>query len=194
MNKLTEVFDTLANIAGGVILNNKFVLNSTTAVSRVKVKHEPKNFYCLSVKGKAFYVKSNNKISITGNSVHTEGMTWLFKEFIKEHRDIWTDELKSQLYTIAEKMVQLEDKFIDLAFNSNAIEGLTSDEVKTYIRYITDRRLIGLGMKGIYKVKVNPLPWVEEILGAPEHTNFFENKSTAYSKGALTGNWGSVWK
>lgn len=132
--------------------------------------------------------------SIKDESVHTEGMTWLFKEFVKEHRDIWTDELKSQIYTIAEKMVELEDKFIDLAFGTNAIEGLTVDEVKTYIRYITDRRLIGLGMKGIYKVKVNPLPWVEEILGAPEHTNFFENRSTAYSKGSLTGTWGSVWK
>lgn len=132
--------------------------------------------------------------SIKDESVHTEGMTWLFKEFVKEHRDIWTDELKSQLYTIAEKMVELEDKFIDLAFGSNAIEGLSVDEVKTYIRYITDRRLIGLGMKGIYKVKVNPLLWVEEILGAPEHTNFFENKSTAYSKGSLTGTWSSVWK
>lgn len=132
--------------------------------------------------------------SIKDESLHTEGMTWLFKEFLKEHRDIWTDELKSQLYTIAEKMVELEDKFIDLAFDGNEFEGLTSDEVKTYIRYITDRRLIGLGMKGIFKVKKNPLPWVEELLGAPEHQNFFEGKATAYAKGALTGSWSKVWK
>ena len=132
--------------------------------------------------------------SIKDESLHTEGMTWLFKEFLKEHRDIWTDELKSQLYSIAEKMVELEDKFIDLAFNGMEFEGLTSAEVKTYIRYITDRRLIGLGMKGIFKIKVNPLPWVEEILGAPEHANFFEGKSTAYAKGALTGSWSNIWK
>ena len=132
--------------------------------------------------------------SIKDESVHVEGMTWLFKEFLKEHRDIWTDDLKGQLYTIAEKMVELEDKFIDLAFDGGEFEGLTADEVKTYIRYITDRRLIGLGMKGIFKIKVNPLPWVEEMLGAPEHTNFFEQKATAYAKGALTGKWGNVWK
>lgn len=132
--------------------------------------------------------------SIRDESLHVDGMTWLFKEFLKEHRDIWTDELKSQLYIIAEKMVELEDKFIDLAFESGGIEGLTDEEVKKYIRYITDRRLIGLGMKGIYKVKVNPLPWVEEILNAPEHANFFEQRATAYSKGSLTGSWGNVWK
>lgn len=132
--------------------------------------------------------------SIRDESCHCEGMTWLFREFIKEHRDIWNDELKQQLYSIAEKMVELEDKFIDLAFANNEMEGLTIEEVKQYIRYIADRRLIGLGMKGIFKVKANPLPWVEEILGAPEHANFFEQKATAYSKGALSGSWGDVWK
>lgn len=132
--------------------------------------------------------------SIKDESVHVDGMTWLFKELVKEHRDIWTDDLKSQLYTIAEKMVELEDKFIDLAFETGGVEGLTIEEVKNYIRYIADRRLIGLGMKGIFKVKTNPLPWVEEILNAPEHANFFEQRATAYSKGALTGDWGNVWK
>lgn len=132
--------------------------------------------------------------SIKDESVHVEGMTWLFKEFIKEHRDIWTDELKEQLYSIAEKMVELEDKFIDLAFETGGVEGLTIEDVKKYIRYIADRRLIGLGMKGIFKVKTNPLPWVEEILNAPEHANFFEQRATAYAKGSLTGSWSAVWK
>lgn len=139
--------------------------------------------------------------SIRDESVHVEGMTWLFKEFIKEHRDIWTDALKSQLYTIAEKMVELEDKFIDLAYElvdndtqSDVFANLKREDVKKYIRYIADRRLIGLGMKGIFKVKHNPLPWVEEILNAPEHTNFFEQRATAYSKGALTGSWADIWK
>lgn len=132
--------------------------------------------------------------SIKDESVHVEGMTWLFKELLKEHKDIWTDDLKSQLYMIAEKMVELEDKFIDLAFASGGVEGLEMGDVKKYIRYIADRRLIGLGMKGIFKVKTNPLPWVEEILNAPEHANFFEQKATAYSKGSLTGSWSNVWK
>ena len=139
--------------------------------------------------------------SIKDESVHVDGMTWLFKEFLKEHKDIWTDDLKRQLYKIAEKMVELEDKFIDLAYElvedddqSEVFKNLTKNEVKQYIRYIADRRLIGLGMRGIFKVKNNPLPWVEEILNAPEHANFFEQRATAYSKGSLTGEWGKVWK
>jgi ribonucleoside-diphosphate reductase beta chain len=130
--------------------------------------------------------------SIADESLHCESMIRLFREFIKENKDIWTDQLKAQIYTVAEKMVELEDKFIDLAFGVNEMEGLTKEDVKQYIRYIADRRLISLGMRGIFKVKKNPLPWVDGMLGTT-HTNFFENKSTDYAKGALTGNWDQVW-
>jgi len=90
-------------------------------------------------------------------------------------------------------MVELEDKFIDLAFAMGPMEGLTPEEVKKYIRYIADRRLISLGMRGIFKVKKNPLPWVEEMINAPTHTNFFENRATDYARGALSGDWSDVW-
>jgi ribonucleoside-diphosphate reductase beta chain len=90
-------------------------------------------------------------------------------------------------------MVELEDKFIDLAFGMGPMKNLTSEDVKQYIRYIADRRLISLGMKGIFKVKKNPLPWVEEMINAPTHTNFFENRSTDYAKGALSGKWDDIW-
>ena len=131
--------------------------------------------------------------SIVDETQHTEGMIKLFRSYIEENKDIWNDSLKSKIYTIAEKMVELEDKFIDLSFATGAIEGLTSDEVKEYIRYIADRRLISMGMRGIFKRKKNPLPWVEEMINAPTHTNFFENRATDYAKGSLSGNWDKVW-
>lgn len=131
--------------------------------------------------------------SIVDETMHAEGMIKLFRTYIEENKEIWNDELKGKIYTIAERMVQLEDKFIDLAFSMGAMEGLNSEDVKKYIRYITDRRLISLGLKGIMKVKKNPLPWVEEMINAPTHTNFFENRATDYAKGATTGDWGDVW-
>ena len=131
--------------------------------------------------------------SIVDETMHAENMMKLFKTYIQENNEIWNDGLKSRIYAIAEKMVELEDRFIDLAFSSGEMEGLTADELKKYIRYIADRRLIGLGMKGIFKVKRNPLPWVEEMINAPTHTNFFENRSTDYAKAAHTGTWDEVW-
>jgi ribonucleoside-diphosphate reductase beta chain len=131
--------------------------------------------------------------SIVDETQHAESMIKLFRSFVEENRDIWNDKLKGEIYSIAEKMVDLEDKFIDLSFSLGEMQELTADEVKKYIRYIADRRLISLGLKGIFKVKKNPLPWVETMINAPGHTNFFENKATDYAKGALGGNWDEVW-
>jgi ribonucleoside-diphosphate reductase beta chain len=131
--------------------------------------------------------------SIVDETIHAESMIKLFRTFIEENKDIWNDELKGQIYTIAEKMVALEDRFIDLAFSMGPMDNLDADDVKRYIRYIADRRLIALGLKGIMKVKKNPLPWVEEMINAPTHTNFFENRATDYAKGALSGTWEDVW-
>ena len=131
--------------------------------------------------------------SIVDETIHAESMIKLFRTYIEENKEIWNDDLKSKIYVIATKMVDLEDKFIDLAFAQGAMTNLTEEEVKHYIRYIADRRLISLGLKGIFKVKKNPLPWVEEMINAPIHTNFFENKSTDYAKGALSGDWKDVW-
>jgi ribonucleoside-diphosphate reductase beta chain len=131
--------------------------------------------------------------SIVDETMHTEGMIKLFRTYIEENRHLWNDKLKGEIYTIADRMVQLEDQFIDLAFEMGPLENLTADDLKNYIRYIADRRLISLGLKGIFKVKKNPLPWVDEMINAPIHGNFFENRVTDYAKGALTGSWGDVW-
>jgi ribonucleoside-diphosphate reductase beta chain len=131
--------------------------------------------------------------SIVDETQHCDSMIKLFRTYVEENREIWNDELKGRIYTVAEKMVELEDKFIDLSFEMGPMENLTSDDVKIYIRYITDRRLISLGLKGIYKVKKNPLPWVESMINAPVHTNFFENRATDYAKGALSGTWEDIW-
>lgn len=151
------------------------------------------DLFCVGVPGKAFFIRKNGHISVTGNTLHAESMIKLFRTFIEENKHIWKDQLKKQIYTIAEKMVELEDKFIDLAFSMGPLQDLTAEQVKQYIRYIADRRLISLGLKGIFKVKKNPLPWVEMMINAPEHTNFFENRSTSYARGAMQGDWSDVW-
>jgi ribonucleoside-diphosphate reductase beta chain len=61
--------------------------------------------------------------------------------------------------------------------------------MKQYIRYIADRRLIQLGFKPNFGIKVNPLPWVDELL-AEGHTNFFEQRVSEYSVAGMTGEWG----
>ena len=131
--------------------------------------------------------------SIVDETQHAEGVIKLFRTYVEENREVWNDATKSQIYSVCTKIVDLEDKFIDLAYSMGPVKGLRESELKEYIRYIADRRLISMGMKGIFKVKKNPLPWVEEMINAPTHTNFFENRATDYAKGALSGSWDEVW-
>ena len=125
--------------------------------------------------------------SIRDETHHVESMIKLFKTLIKENPKIWKDKFKKTIYQTARDMVELEDKFIDLAFEMGGIRGLTSDEVKKYIRYIADRRLLQLSFKPNYGVKDNPLGWLDWVLNGVEHANFFENRATEYNKGATTG-------
>ena len=110
--------------------------------------------------------------------------------FIREENpEIWNDGLRHELYKACETIVTHEDAFIDLAFEMGGVEGLTAEEVKAYIRHIADRRLTQLGLQPIYRIESNPLPWLDEMLNGVEHTNFFENRATEYSKAATRGTW-----
>jgi ribonucleoside-diphosphate reductase beta chain len=132
--------------------------------------------------------------SIRDESLHVEGLSKLFRTFIAENPEIWTDKLKYEIYCAAERVVELEDKFIDVCFDKADIKDLTAKEVKEYIRYIADRRLLGLGMKAIFHSTVNPLPWIDMQINAVEHTNFFENRATEYAKASTQGNWQDIFK
>lgn len=128
--------------------------------------------------------------SIADETHHTNSMMSLYNTFVQENSQyIRSNVLRERVYLTAKKIVELEDRFIDLAFNMGPMRDLSAEDVKLYIRYITDRRLSTLGYKGIYNVSKNPLDWVEDILNAPTHTNFFENKPTEYAKASLTGEW-----
>src|SRR6056300_116168 len=129
--------------------------------------------------------------SIRDETMHCEGMTKLFRTFCEEHPRIVTDEFKSDIYQMVRDAVALEDKVIDLAYEMGDLEGLSSEEVKSYIRYIADRRLIQLGLKGNYKVKENPLPWVDWVIAGDSHKNFFEGVVTDYNAAGMDGDdWG----
>ena len=127
--------------------------------------------------------------SVRDESLHTVSIIRLFRTFIEENPELWTDALQRRLYGICETIIEHEDAFIDLAFEMGGIEGLEADEVKQYLRYIADRRLSQLGLQPIYRIEKNPLPWLDAMLNGMEHTNFFENRATEYSRAATQGTW-----
>ena len=127
--------------------------------------------------------------SIRDETHHVESMIHVFKQLMAEHPEIDKVDCYNKITESCIKMVELEDHFIDLAYAQGEVEGLLPSEVKQYVRYIADIRLRQLGIEPIYGVKDNPLPWVDIIVFGKEHTNFFENRATDYSKGTIQGDW-----
>ena len=99
------------------------------------------------------------------------------------------DSLKKEIYDACSTIIEHEDAFIDLAFEMGDIEGLKASEVKTYIRWIANRRLAQLRLNDLYEVKENPLTWLDDMLNGVEHMNFFEGRATEYSKASTKGSW-----
>ena len=127
--------------------------------------------------------------SVRDETLHCNSMIRIFKEFINENPEIWTPKLKKELYEACRTIIAHEDAFIDLAFEMGPMEGLTAQEVKDYIRFIGNRRLTQLGLEPIYDIDKNPLGWLDTMLNAVEHMNFFEGRATEYSKASTQGTW-----
>lgn len=130
--------------------------------------------------------------SVRDETLHCEGIIRLFHEYAKETGAL-SDGLRSQILDDCEAVVRMEDKFIDLAFELGPVEGMTANDIKRYVRFIADWRLRQLGLEPIYLIENHPLPWLAEILNGVEHTNFFEQRATEYSKVATSGNWSETW-
>ena len=127
--------------------------------------------------------------SVRDESLHCEGIVKLYHAFNAETGAV-TKSVADDIVDCCKTVVTLEDKFIDLAFEAGEVQGMTPDDIKAYIRFIADWRLRQLHLPEAYgSVKENPLPWLQSRLSGVEHANFFEARSTEYSKAATRGQW-----
>lgn len=127
--------------------------------------------------------------SARDETLHCLSVIRLFRTFIEENPDLWTPTLREEITEICATVVAHEDAFIELAFELGSVQGLEASTVQRYIRYMADRRLGQLGLPARYGVENNPFPWLDEMLNAIEHANFFESRATEYSRAATTGTW-----
>lgn len=128
-----------------------------------------------------------NEWSLRDESLHVEGNAWLFRTWCKENPMEVNDTFKLHIYSMAREIVDLESAFIDFAFGTYTPPKLNKEDVKEYIKYIADRRLIQLGLKPNFEVAENPLPWMDEITNGSSLANFFEKRVTDYAVAGMSG-------
>ena len=193
MNKIDEAFNTLANIAGGIIYNNEFKLLSSNKVTKSKLNHNLEKFYCLSVPETAFVIKSNDRISVTGNC-HSEAGAWLFRTLLDEaiaDNAITEEEieiLKLELEETARIILEHECCIIDKNFEIGPIKGTSAIQLKNFVQSRLDTCLKNLKFKKIFKPKWNPIAeWFYKDLDSSVLHDFFSSTGNDYNRNWIDG-------
>lgn len=96
-------------------------------------------------------------------------------------------DLHSFIKRTVKAYIDAEHRFIDLVFDMGDQEGMTKEDAKLFINYLGELRLWQLGMLPEGLSIKNPLPWIDYILSASTHTNFFESRVVDYTHGGLEG-------
>lgn len=132
--------------------------------------------------------------SIKDESLHSEAGCWLFRTFVSEYPEVLTEQLKNEIYDAARLTVKLEDDFIDKAFSFGEIEGITKEDLKSFIRFRTNTKLHDLDLESIYEVNSKALEnmsWFDVMSAGVSHADFFAQRVTDYSKGSF--DFSNIW-
>jgi len=127
--------------------------------------------------------------SIRDESLHSEAGCWLFRTLIKENPDLNTPELEAAINEAALLSLQLELNFIEKVYELGDLEGCSKYNLTNFIKNRVNTKLADLGytpiLTDIDMKAVNEMKWFDSLSAGKQHTDFFANRVTNYSKGHL---------
>lgn len=134
--------------------------------------------------------------SVKDESLHSEAGCWLFRTLVEERPELFSDDLKKQVYDAARLTVELEDAFVDRAFAVGEVEGLTVEDLKAFIRHRTNTKLEDLGLKknwrNVSKDAIQRMEWFDVLTAGTSHADFFASRVTDYARGVT--DFSNVWE
>lgn len=117
-------------------------------------------------------------------SMHMDFAFQVVDTIRKEEPELFDDSLRLQVNAMLEEAIDCEVQFAEDLLEGG-VSGLSVSQIRQYLMFCADQRLVRLGLPLRYGVK-NPLDFME-LQDVQEVTNFFERRSSAYQVG-VTGN------
>ena len=129
--------------------------------------------------------------SIRDESLHSNAGCWLFRTLLKEHPEYDTPELRADIEEAARLSLKLELDFIDKVYEMGDLKGCPKYDLISFIKHRVNTKMSDLGygaiVNGIDQEAVQRMSWFDNLSGGKQHTDFFANRVTNYSKGVQ--NW-----
>ena len=128
--------------------------------------------------------------SIRDESMHSEAGCWLFRTLIEENPYLKTKELETAINEAALLSLKLELDFINKVFELGDLEGCSKYDLQNFIKNRVNTKLGDLGYSPIITdidlTAVERMKWFDHLSAGKQHTDFFANRVTNYSKGTMT--------
>jgi len=128
--------------------------------------------------------------SIRDESMHSEAGCWLFRTLIEENPYLKTKELEAAINEAALLSLKLELDFINKVFELGDLEGCSKYDLQNFIKNRVNTKLGDLGYNPIITdidlTAVERMKWFDHLSAGKQHTDFFANRVTNYSKGTMT--------
>ena len=127
--------------------------------------------------------------SIRDESMHSDAGCWLFRTLLLEHPELNTPELEAAINEAALLSLKLELDFIEKVYELGDLEGCNKDDLINFIKNRVNTKLSDLGYQPIINdvdmTAVDRMKWFDHLSAGKQHTDFFANRVTNYSKGHI---------
>ncbi len=129
--------------------------------------------------------------SIRDESMHSEAGCWLFRTLVEENPEINTPELEEDVKQAALLSLKLELDFIDKVYELGDLDTCNKYDLISFIKNRVNTKMGDLGygpvVNGIDQDAIKRMKWFDSLSAGKQHTDFFANRVTNYSKGVQ--NW-----
>lgn len=139
--------------------------------------------YFLRSKGLLNGLASGTNWVFRDESCHMNFAFAVVDQVRREDPELFDEELAGNVTTMISEAVECEYQFAEDLL-SQGIPGMSLNDMREYLQFVADQRLVTLGLPKIYGSK-NPFGFME-LQDVQELTNFFERTVSAYQT-AVTG-------
>lgn len=122
--------------------------------------------------------------SIRDESLHSEAGCKLFRVLCEENPKLLLT-IENNIYNGILLALENEFIFIDKIFQKGDLTSISKEQLKNFMKDRANRKLLELGLNEKFKINqdlLDEMNWFYMIISCEQHTDFFDNRETNYSK------------